>query len=59
MLKQHARLVQSGLRLADLVTLSAALWVGVVAAQLGRGPIHLPGLEASFPLLATEVDLAL
>ncbi len=54
MLKRHARMVESGLRLLDLLTLVLALWTTDVAASLlGRAPLAGRALEAQFPLLAT------
>jgi exopolysaccharide biosynthesis polyprenyl glycosylphosphotransferase len=54
MLKRHARMVESGLRILDLATLVGALWVAnFVVAVLGRAPMSLSILETHFPLLAT------
>jgi len=54
MLKQHARMIETGLRLLDLLTLAFALWVASAAAGvLGfTAPAQTLG-AAYFPLLTT------
>jgi exopolysaccharide biosynthesis polyprenyl glycosylphosphotransferase len=54
MLKQHARLIEAGLRLFDLLTVGVALWVAsAVALALGFADPGKAPLVAHFPLLAT------
>jgi exopolysaccharide biosynthesis polyprenyl glycosylphosphotransferase len=54
MLKQHARLIDTGLRLMDFFTLVLALWVSsAMAASLGPVRPSLPFLDQNYSLLTT------
>jgi exopolysaccharide biosynthesis polyprenyl glycosylphosphotransferase len=54
MLKQHARMVESGIRALDLLTLIAALWIAsALAAARGPGALATSPFPTYFSLLAT------